>query len=155
GNVSTILLDELGRIGEVLEHVPDFNPPHAVATNYVYGPFDTVTQIGINQVISSPIGPIVTPLRTTTMTYDDLGRRKRLEDHDAGVSVRTYNAFGEIVRETMGGVSDLETVIYVRDQIGRVTLEASSLDGTNTFEWDTRPFGLGRPARSSSFDGVS
>jgi RHS repeat-associated protein len=157
-NTSSTLVDDLGRISstsEILETTPDLSSVHVVDTQYTYGAFDTVTQIDINKRLTDPITPQVTPLRTTTMTYDDLGRRLHLDDPDAGPSDRTYNAFGEVASEKIGSFSSFETKTYVRDQIGRVTQEISSVDGTNTYQWDTQQFGIGLRAGSNSFDGVS
>jgi RHS repeat-associated protein len=94
------------------------------------------------------------------MTYDDLGRRKQLNDPESGLSDRTYNAFGEIVVEQMGDpatmpASQVERIVYARDRLGRVIRETPSSESPSTFTWDTEPFGIGRLASSASADGTT
>src|SRR6266542_7097582 len=93
------------------------------------------------------------------MTYDNLGRRKHLNDPEAGPSDRTYNAFGEVVQERMGDpatmpAGQVETIVYTRDALGRVTAETPSSESASTFILDIEPFGIGRLASSTSSDGT-
>ena len=166
GNQSETVLDDLGRVASISETIEATtrSPPRtlqAVQTDYVHGPFSEVEQVKISGVLASLIGPpAITLLRTTQMTYDTLGRRKHLDDPDSGVSERTYNAFGEVAQEQLGDPlkmpgSEIERIVYVRDQIGRVVSEAPSSQGPNTFQWDTAPFGVGRLASSLSADGIA
>jgi hypothetical protein len=54
----------------------------------------TVSQVDISRGQKTLSNGFTTLLRSTTMTYDDLGRRKFLNDPEAGESDRSYNAFG-------------------------------------------------------------
>jgi RHS repeat-associated protein len=162
GNDTETVFDDLGRIAsvsEILAKQQGLTPAQAVETDYGYGPFSDVEEVSISHALR--IGqPALTLLRTTHMTYDDLGRRKHLDDPDSGVSDRVYNAFGEIAQAQLGDPStmpsaQIERIVYTRDQIGRVVAEAPSSQGPNTFQWDTAPFGIGRLASSLSSDGTT
>ena len=164
GNSTATLFDELGRVVSVREPLEESPFPtfanFGVLTDYTYGPFNTVKQIDIKDFNVSPLeGTQTTLLRTTTMTYDNLGRRKHLNDPEAGPSDRTYNAFGEVVQERMGDpatmpAGQVETIVYTRDALGRVTAETPSSESASTFIWDIEPFGIGRLASSTSSDGT-
>jgi RHS repeat-associated protein len=120
--------------------------PHASST-FRYAPFDTLESI-VDQDGNK-----------TRYEYDELGRRKRLEDPNAGISNYRYNGFGEIKRIDMprGGVLTIE-----RDLVGRETtttltpgqIPAGLVSNVATTEWDTAPNGKGAITRRTSMDGV-
>jgi YD repeat-containing protein len=95
----------------------------------------------------------------TSTTYDVLGRPIQVTDGDSGTTTRSYNAFGDVVKE----VDAMGTpTFYKRDALGRATSRLNALDGTNatTFVWDTAARGttgaltIGKIATSTSFDGT-
>ncbi|MFC7534589.1 RHS repeat-associated core domain-containing protein [Actinoplanes sp. GCM10030250] len=131
GNQRVVLEDESGRLASVTDAT--------LRTSYAYGTFDELQEI---------IGP---DGATVTMAYDRLGRRTALTDPDSGTHETSYNAFGEVMRE-----SDAtgKPTTYERDVLGRATTMTTA-GGTTTFTWDTAPHGLGLPAAARSTDNVT
>jgi RHS repeat-associated protein len=81
--------------------------------------------------------------------FDVRGRRTLLEDPDAGSRRTRYDGFGDVV-ETADAMGN--TTSYTLDSMGRVTEIGSTIDGTTTLTWDTRPHGLGQLATTVSPD---
>lgn len=108
-------------------------------TRYEHGPFGEVTKV------------VAADETQQVMTYDGLGRRKRLDDPSTGATVTTYNAFGEPATETDGTGA---TTTLVRDALGRVKTSTSP-DGTATNVWDTAANGKGQLTKATSTDGVT
>jgi len=117
----------------------DPNSTNWLRTQFEYGPF------GENIKIIAPDDTV------TTMHYDPLGRRDRLEDPSSGTTITSYNAFGEVASIT-DGVNRLTTFEY--DPLGRVKKKTSP-DGVATNTWDTAANGLGKLDAARSADGVT
>ena len=111
---------------------------HSVAQTYRYGPFGVL--VGID-VVNGP---------TTTIGYDESGRRISLDDPDTGHSTYTWNGFGELVQETD---ANHKVTTYIRDGLGRIQ-QLVTADGVTTYEWDSAPNGIGRLAKTTSPDAV-
>ena len=125
-----------GEVGTRLEDDPASTGQ--LETKYTYGPFGELTKT-------------VAPDGTSqTMEYDDLGRRVKHNDPDAGVTASAYNGFGELTSQTNGAG---EKTTYTYDALGRMT-RAVSPDGTATNTWDTAENGVGMLASAKSADGV-
>lgn len=121
---------------------PTQNP--GLETTYKWVEFDKV------QRITDPLG------NETVMTYDRRGRRKTLDDPDAGFSESFYDGHGNLRR--------LETTEYVRsydhDAAGRVLSVDSDVDGVTKFTWDhldgsSSPNSVGQLVRTESPFGVA
>lgn len=117
-----------------------------VATTFLYGDFNELL------TVTDP-----TTQNVTKMKYDQLGRRKVLEDPDTGTSTLHYNGFGELTgidAPSVGASPEPTSTSYAHDVLGRIT-EVKSSDGTTNFTWDTSPNGLGKLASRSSPEGTS
>jgi len=69
-----------------------------------------------------------------------------MSDPDAGTSTSTFNAFGELTATT-DARNQTTTVTY--DLLGRVLRQVQP-EGTNTFQYDTAPNGIGFLASENS-----
>lgn len=91
----------------------------------------------------------------TTMEYDELGRRRKMVDPDAGTRYTVHNAAGEVVREIDGKGQCLQNVRDFNGRIARAeeypsstgtypgTLTcAGAMAAVTTTEYDTRKLGL-------------
>ncbi|MFS8067176.1 MAG: hypothetical protein ACMG6S_12465, partial [Byssovorax sp.] len=117
-----------------------------VATTFLYGDFNELL------TVTDP-----TTQNVTTMAYDQLGRRRVLQDPDTGTSTSHYNGFGELTRIDAPSVDasspEPTSTRYAHDVLGRIT-EAESPDGKTKLTWDTSPNGLGQLASRSSPQGT-
>ncbi|HSO00817.1 MAG TPA: SpvB/TcaC N-terminal domain-containing protein, partial [Candidatus Nanopelagicales bacterium] len=113
-----------------------------VITTYRYGRFGDLRQI------TDPEGS------ATLLETDDLGRRTRLEDPNAGTTEYRYTPFGELRRETTA----TRTAEYEHDALGRVThVSLSDAAGfgdhrESAFVYDTCAHGIGELCTSESLD---
>lgn len=117
-----------------------------LATTFLYGDFNEVL------TVTDP-----TTKNVTTMSYDQLGRRKDLKDPDAGISTLNYNGFGELTRvdvPSLDGSPVPSSTKYFHDVIGRITA-TDNADGTTKLHWDVSPNGAGKLANRSSPDGTT
>jgi RHS repeat-associated protein len=121
-------------------HEDDPNSTNWLITGFGYGPFGETTRI-------------VAPDKTVqTMHYDRLGRLVRQKVPSSGVTITTYNAFGEVA-----SITDAEkriTTFDEYDQLGRVKKKTSP-DGVATNTWDTALHGIGKLTEARSSDGVT
>ncbi len=119
-------------------HEDDPESTEWLGTRFAYGPFAQVSDV---------IAPDETG---QSMEYDKLGRRTVLVDPSAGTTFSSYNAFGELIDEIDGNGDVTE---YQFDALGRI-VQVNSPDGLAIHNWDTAANGIGKPASSSSADGV-
>ncbi len=87
----------------------------------------------------------------TETTYDRLGRPVRQDDPSRGVTLATYNGFGETKSTQHVASGETKTTTY--DDLGRM-LTATSVDGLTSYTWDVAANGIGRLARAMSPDQV-
>jgi RHS repeat-associated protein len=88
-------------------------------------------------------------LNTTFIEYDHQGKKTKLVDPDTGESTYTYNALGELLSETN---ALNQTTTYSYDLLGRM-LQRSSLDGVESWQYDTALNGIGKLARVTGLKG--
>jgi RHS repeat-associated protein len=161
----TTTTDELGHVREeaqndlgLIESVTEHPGSTSATTTYTYGPFDLLTQVTPPNVVSAG-GTKGAPV---SITYDELGRPVQETNGDAGTTTRSYNAFGEVVKE----VDAMGTpTFFKRDGLGRISERSNARDGVNTFVWDsatclptvppTCSKGVGKVTSSTSFDGTT
>jgi RHS repeat-associated protein len=79
---------------------------------------------------------------TTTMTYDNRGRKTQMVDPDMGTWTYGYNAFGELTSQT-DAKSQSVTMGY--DALGRMTSRVEA-EGTTIWTYDTAANGKGKLA---------
>ncbi|MFT3838512.1 MAG: RHS repeat-associated core domain-containing protein [Myxococcaceae bacterium] len=111
---------------------------HTVQTGYEYGPFgqlETVIDSAGNQ---------------TSMQHDVLGRRIGATDPDTGTQSILYDGRGQMkfAADATGAA-----LTFTYDELGRPQL-VSSAAGTDEYDWDTAPNGIGQLAATTSADGV-
>ena len=110
-----------------------------------------VTPAGQLRYVYNGLGMIVQIVQdgaTTTVDYDGLGRRSRVDDPDAGDRTMAYDPFGRI-KEIVSPEAGPETIAY--DAIGRPMTRTNS-DGVIRFTWDAAV--AGTLSRAESPDGV-
>jgi RHS repeat-associated protein len=114
----------------------DGNP---VVTTFSYGPFDTLVNV------------LLPDDSERNIEYDDYGRPYSIDDPNSGHSDMGFNAFDELhwVKDALD-----VTTNYEYDLLGRLTSIDNSDGETATFEWDTKPMGVGARARIVSMDGI-
>jgi RHS repeat-associated protein len=127
---------------------PYVRPGSAISTAYVRGPFDVLKQVSVTARDENGGGTTL----LAAMEYDDLGRRVSIVDADSGKTVTSYNALGEVTSE---GDANGQIHVMARDNIGRIIADYSTQDGTNYFQWDTAPNGVGALASATSHDQVT
>jgi len=81
-----------------------------------------------------------------SLTYDNFGRKKILNDPDAGITNYTYDALDELATET--NPSTIQHT-YVYDALGRLQSNSCS-EGVITYTYDSKPHGVGLPATVST-----
>ena len=128
GNSTTRVLDPFGRVVEVIED----DGSDTDRTRYEYDVADNLIKItdrGGNE---------------TTITYDDLGQRRSIDDPDTGLTVFDhYDADGNLTEESrFGHGAAASTVVSEYDAIGRIV---SRTVGTEVATWayDTATNGVG------------
>ena len=96
---------------------------------------------------------ITTGNSTITMEYDELGRRTKIDDSDAGETVTTYYKNGQLKSETDG--RGIETS-YIYDDLGRITerrrkntKDTRSEASVTTYTYGTSGNGKGRVTEKS------
>ena len=96
---------------------------------------------------------ITTGNSTITMEYDELGRRTKIDDPDAGETVTTYYKNGQLKSETDG--RGIETS-YIYDDLGRITerrrkntKDTRSEASVTTYTYGTSGNGKGRVTEKS------
>ena len=96
---------------------------------------------------------ITTGNSTITMEYDELGRRTKIDDPDAGETVTTYYKNGQLKSETDG--RGIETT-YIYDDLGRITerrrkntKDTRSEASVTTYIYGTSGNGKGRVTEKS------
>ena len=109
-----------------------------VTTSYHHGRFGQVDRI------TDPLGNEV------MLGYDQRGRRRLIDDPDAGTVTVAYNGFGEATHVVRGNA--LRRTFF--DTLGRA-VRIESGGAVTTFTWDTRPHGVGQLASATSPDGVT
>jgi RHS repeat-associated protein len=77
----------------------------------------------------------------TALTYDLRGRKLTLSDPDTGSYGYTYNAFGELLKQT-DGKNQATDSLY--DKLGRVTQRSSNGELISNYTYDTCTKGLGK-----------
>ncbi len=77
---------------------------------------------------------------TTTMSYDQRGRKTGMTDADMGTWSYSYNALGEMVSRTD---AKLQVVTMAYDVLGRMTSRVEA-EGTTTWTYDTATKGIGK-----------
>ncbi len=137
GNHSYVLERADGLIDS--RHEDDPESTAWLVTRFKYDPFALVSDV---------IAPDGTG---QALEYDKLGRRTVLVDPSAGTTISSYNAFGEPTEEIDGNDAVTE---YQFDALGRIE-QVNSPDGLAIHNWDTRTNGIGKPASSTSPDGVT
>jgi RHS repeat-associated protein len=139
--------DDRGRVVAVT----DYPGGTAATTLYDYGPFDRLKSVAPPNVVSS--GGSKGAMQT--MTYDVLGRRVQLNDPDSGIHLTSYNAFGDIIKET-DAMGSGAAISYWCDNLGRVVEKRQATEGTTTYTWDTATGkGIGKLNTSSRPDGTT
>jgi RHS repeat-associated protein len=139
--------DDRGRVVVVTDY-PDGTP---ATTIYDYGPFDRLKSVAPPNVISA--GGSKGAMQT--MTYDVLGRRVQLNEPDSGIHITSYNAFGDVIKET-DAMGSAAATSYWRDNLGRVVEKRQATEGTTTYTWDTATGkGIGKLRTSSTPDGTT
>lgn len=92
-----------------------------VPTTFLYGPFDTLVRVkDLND-------------NTVKQTFDELGRRTRLVDPDAGTTDTTYTAFDQIETETDARLIQI-TSAY--DRLGRLRTRTVPGESSDEVFWD-------------------
>jgi len=76
----------------------------------------------------------------TVMTYDELGRKRTMDDPDKGDWVYIYNDFGELITQT-DAKGQIQTMTY--DGLGRMKTRVDA-DSNTVWTYDTAPYGLGQ-----------
>ncbi len=77
----------------------------------------------------------------TALTYDIRGRKKTLSDPDTGDYGYTYNAFGELLKQTDGKNQPTDSLY---DKLGRVTQRSSNGELISNYTYDICTKGLGK-----------
>ena len=126
--------DQDDRVTQVLEATPQ----GWLATSYQYGDFGQLVRT------TDPAGNHI------TTHYDVRGRRVFVSDPDAGLTLFTYNGFGDIETTIANGATPRQ---FARDAIGRVKAIQDG-DGSTVFDWDLAPHGIGRVSHTESPDGT-
>jgi RHS repeat-associated protein len=119
-----------GRVTQRIEMLQNGTGGGPITTTYTYAPF------GLVEDVRDHAG------NTTHFAYDRLGRRTTITTPDRGTTAIKYTGFGE-VREECDATGALTT--HVHDALGRVTA-TTTVDGTNEFQWDINPHGVGQLA---------
>lgn len=131
--------------------VTDYPAGAAATTMYDYGPFDRLKSVGPPNVVSAAGAKGA----MQTMTYDVLGRRVQLNDPDSGVHITSYNAFGDIIKES-DATGAAAGIYFWRDALGRVKEKRQATEGTTRFTWDTATGkGVGKLQSSLRPDGTA
>ncbi len=146
GHHGTITRDVDGRVVKTVSYAGYGNAP-PLETTFQYAPFGL-----LEQVLDANQNPPV------LMGYDERGRKKWISDPDAGVSLLSYNGFGE-VRE----MSDVQNGprTFERDSAGRLVKVVADGpggnggDGTTTFTWDQAVNGIGQLSSTLAPDGTT
>lgn len=115
------------RTEEVL--VTPGQPPQTLKTVLQYGAFDSL------------IGHTDAKGNTISIRYDELGRRIRMTDPDAGVRTWAYNGLGEVVLEETPMTGHSRSTNY--DDLGRPVAVTDS-EGSTLFYWDSATNGKGQ-----------
>ena len=137
---TTITKDTGGQIISSIQHARahEGRPARDLAVQYEAGPF------GVLQHINS-LGSV-----QVDMKYDRLGRLLTLADPSRGRRDYTYNAFGELIVETIAKTGAApENRQYEYDDLGRISL-LTTRDGITKYKWDESAQGLGQMASVTS-----
>jgi RHS repeat-associated protein len=122
--------------------------PHMIPTTYVYGPFNTLSDVYDSRDSSG---------HNIHAEFDLRGRRKSLTDSDTGLHKFAFNTYGDVEEASQEAINHRQKYGY--DVLGRMISEETSESGSTTptsFTWDTAPNGIGKLASSTSQpDGVS
>jgi RHS repeat-associated protein len=159
---SSIYRDAKGRV--IRHEILDQGRP--VGTDVDYWHFDLPRRIH-HPVL--PTDQVMTPPAAqqpeTVISYDVQGRRSAIDDPDVGHQNYFYNGYGEVkrVEDANGGVTTI-----ARDDLGRVTRVQTAASAAypprqpggpwaqdSQFFYDTAQFGIGKPARIVSVDGIT
>ena len=129
-----------------------------VASTQVTAPSNTAITTEFTYSDFNQLHTITDPQQNvTTLWYDQRGRRRQIDDPDAGTAVTHYNGFGEVTSVDLPDVTGSpapSTTKYTRDTLGRIT-DIASPDGASKFTWDTAVNGIGKLATRSGPDGTS
>ncbi|MDA9526132.1 hypothetical protein XI06_38815 [Bradyrhizobium sp. CCBAU 11434] len=152
--------------GRVIHHETLDDQGRAIGTDVDYWHFDLPR--GIRHPALPPDQVMTPPAAQqpeTVITYDVLGRRSAIDDPDVGHQNYFYNGYGEVkrVEDANGGVTTI-----ARDGLGRMTRVQTSANAAypprqpggqwaqdSQYFYDTAPFGIGKPARIVSVDGIT
>jgi RHS repeat-associated protein len=134
GHARDVERDVDGRVVATAE----ITPAAVTKTHFQYGDFGQVVRT------TDPQGNEI------TVTYDTRGRRKFVDDPDAGLSEMHYDGFGELKTVLS---NDGAAHHYHYDALGRLG-EVDDPDGPTVTVWDLSPHGVGRPSHTMSPDGT-
>ncbi|WP_437685110.1 RHS repeat-associated core domain-containing protein [Sorangium sp. So ce176] len=125
--------------GRLIETYAVVDGVEVLSSQVVYKPFDLP---GITRDADD---------NATELFYDQLGRRIREEDPNAGTTRLFYNGFGEI-RRAERGTGTVDATVMNRDVLGRIHT-MNTVGGIVTLTWDA-PNGTGKLDKEFSADGM-
>lgn len=136
GTLSYVVEDALGR---PVRAVDVDSSGHEIAMTFDFGPF------GVLEGVTDPYQ------RRTPMEYDDIGRRVRVQDLDAGAQQSYFDAFGNLKTFVDGNGN---SSVFRYDALQRL-YSRTDPDGTTLTPWDNGVDGLGILLQTQTPDGIS
>lgn len=85
------------------------------------------------------------------MGYDILGNQVLLNDPDAGSTLYTYNAFGDLESQTDWNQNEY---LFTYDKLGRVLTRDDQVSDLTSYIYDTKPNGLGMVSSVTCSNGI-
>ncbi len=132
GQKTTVTKDAHGRTTETVNNADAANAYEKGRVAYTYDAYgNLLTTTTYND---SARGDGSTP--TTTLAYDNLGRKVSMADPNMGSWTYAYDAFGQLVSQT-DAKSQTTTMTY--DQLGRMVTSVDD-EGTSTWHYDVVPW---------------
>lgn len=126
-------------LGQLTSTVDGSGTSDAVTTTYTYTPQGDMDVVRVNSV------------QVADLDYDKAGNRNRLVDASSGTTLFNFDSLGQLQTSTD---ANGKITRYSYDVLGRVIerVDAQGTAGevTNTWVWDTKPFGVGSLASRSS-----
>ncbi|GAB4450518.1 MAG: hypothetical protein OHK0036_09340 [Bacteroidia bacterium] len=86
-----------------------------------------------------------------TMQYDNFGRQTQLNDPNAGITTYNYDELDRLISQT-DAQNHTYTMMY--DPLGRL-LSKTGPEGTTTYQYDTKPYGIGQLASITGFNNIN
>jgi RHS repeat-associated protein len=123
---------------------------------------DASTQVfTVNQYTYDPFGNLKTVFdqdgNTVSFAYDKRGRKTAMADPDKGAWSYEYDALGQLKRQTdaKGQVTEISYDLLGRTLSKVAKTAAATVEQTDSFVYDTAPYGIGKLASATATDGSS